>query len=908
MYDLSTSTTSLISKYASSQSYPQISESGIVWQVLVDFYNNYEIYFYEFASEALVPLTTSLYAEENPSIWSNRIVWDDATSGNYDIYYLDFVRPSGADIYVTQTDKPDPILVNGYLTYKITVGNYGFDNATNVTLSNNLSSKEEFYYAESTQGRCDYSGGVVTCNLGDINFKDKVDITIVAIPRDTGYIYNSSTVSANQPDLITSNNSSISKTKVVSYKIEEVPFSREIGELSLDVDSYGSAHISATSAGEFYPKNGDDIIYFTNKNGVWESYRIYDGVADNDSGLGNPHYHLWDGLNSLIALDDQNNVHICYVIYYLDTDVLGLPYDAHYTLKYTNNVGGIWKTAETIATKIEYSNSEYIGAVCRLVSMDIDNNGKAHIAYLTNRAASVSPLYYANNINGQWTNEVIHSSVYDMASMAIDKNNKAHVCFYSYDILENNSHLQGIAYMTNSTNNTWSIPERVDTIGGQMENMGASIVTDNLNNPHVSYLGGPWGNNKYAFKDGANWTIVKVDTGWGSGWSSLNLDSSGKAHILYTPFYGSDTFRYAQNTSGLFEFADIDESFKYQIQIDDQNKFHMVYDDIYLTNREHSIQYGGGETGTGGYYFATSTSEGGGLPSQPTYEWIDPVSEGHSEITSWTSGDADDGYLQISNLGMTFPFFSQNYDHVFIGSNGYISFANGSTDNAEYVFIPSSIQPNNFIAGCAMDLDCGKPDSKVFYHSAGSQFIVTYWHVYDKGSDSDYITFQIILYSSGNIKIQFNDSESIVPAPESIDGNALVGIENHDGSEGLSYHNNGGGGSLFGSPLAIMFGKDPYLLPVESSSFKPIDYLLEQNYPNPFNPNTTISWQIPKDGLVTLKIYDVLGREINTLVNEELNAGKHTVVFDASGFSSGVYFYQIKAGDYIATKKMILIK
>ena len=606
MEDLTTHTVHFITDQVTAHSIPRISDKGIVWDVLIDMYGNQDLYFYEFASEAVVPIMTSAYSEEHPSIWSNRIVWDDASSGNRDIYYLDFVRPVGADIYVTQTDKPDPILVNGYLTYKITVGNYGFDNATNVTLSNNLSSKEEFYYAESTQGSCDYAGGVVTCNLGDINFKDKVDITIVAIPRDTGYIYNSSTVSADQPDLITSNNSSISKTKVVSYKIEEIPFSREIGELSLDVDSYGSAHISATSAGEFYPKNGDDIIYFTNKNGVWESYRIYDGVADNDSGLGNPHYHLWDGLNSLVALDDENNVHISYVIRYWETDVLGLPYDAHYTLKYTNNVGGIWKTAETIATQIEYSNSEYIGAVCRLVSMDIDNNGKAHIAYLTNRAASVSPLYYANNVTGNWTNEAIHSSVYDMASMAIDENNKAHVCFYSYDILENNSHLQGFAYMTNSTNNTWSMPERVDTIGGQMESMGACIVTDNLNNPHVSFLGGPWGNNKYAFKDGANWTIVKVDTGWGSGWSSLDLDSSGKAHILYTPFYGSDTFRYAQNTSGLFEFADIDESFKYQIQIDDQNKFHMVYDDIYLTNREHSIQYGGGETGTGGYYFVTS--------------------------------------------------------------------------------------------------------------------------------------------------------------------------------------------------------------------------------------------------------------------------------------------------------------
>jgi hypothetical protein len=85
-------------------------------------------------------------------------------------------------------------------------------------------------------------------------------------------------------------------------------------------------------------------------------------------------------------------------------------------------------------------------------------------------------------------------------------------------------------------------------------------------------------------------------------------------------------------------------------------------------------------------------------------------------------------------------------------------------------------------------------------------------------------------------------------------------------------------------------------------------FSLEQNYPNPFNPSTTIQYQIPESGLVTLKIYDVLGREIITLVNEELSAGKHEADFDASGFNSGVYFYRLQAGSFIETKKMVLMK
>ena len=85
-------------------------------------------------------------------------------------------------------------------------------------------------------------------------------------------------------------------------------------------------------------------------------------------------------------------------------------------------------------------------------------------------------------------------------------------------------------------------------------------------------------------------------------------------------------------------------------------------------------------------------------------------------------------------------------------------------------------------------------------------------------------------------------------------------------------------------------------------------YSLSQNYPNPFNPSTIINWQMPETGLVILKIFDVLGREVVTLVNEELKAGEHEIVFDASRFSSGIYLYQLSVGKYAQTKKMILIK
>ena len=85
-------------------------------------------------------------------------------------------------------------------------------------------------------------------------------------------------------------------------------------------------------------------------------------------------------------------------------------------------------------------------------------------------------------------------------------------------------------------------------------------------------------------------------------------------------------------------------------------------------------------------------------------------------------------------------------------------------------------------------------------------------------------------------------------------------------------------------------------------------FSLSQNYPNPFNPVTTIHFMIPKSELVTIKVYDTLGKAVATLVNETKNAGEYNVSFNTSHLASGVYFYRITAGEFIDTKKMVLVK
>jgi hypothetical protein len=88
----------------------------------------------------------------------------------------------------------------------------------------------------------------------------------------------------------------------------------------------------------------------------------------------------------------------------------------------------------------------------------------------------------------------------------------------------------------------------------------------------------------------------------------------------------------------------------------------------------------------------------------------------------------------------------------------------------------------------------------------------------------------------------------------------------------------------------------------------PAVYSLSQNYPNPFNPSTTIKFELPKSTEVRLSVYDLLGREISVLVNERRNAGVHEVKFDASNLASGVYFYRLQAGDFVSSKRMLILK
>jgi hypothetical protein len=108
-----------------------------------------------------------------------------------------------------------------------------------------------------------------------------------------------------------------------------------------------------------------------------------------------------------------------------------------------------------------------------------------------------------------------------------------------------------------------------------------------------------------------------------------------------------------------------------------------------------------------------------------------------------------------------------------------------------------------------------------------------------------------------------------------------------------------------------------YFFPDNSSDviaeeMNPGDFILYQNYPNPFNPTTNIRFRISDRGFISLKVYDILGKEVTTLINEELSAGDYEVELNASSgirdLVSGIYFYQLRAGSFVETRKMMYLK
>jgi hypothetical protein len=163
-----------------------------------------------------------------------------------------------------------------------------------------------------------------------------------------------------------------------------------------------------------------------------------------------------------------------------------------------------------------------------------------------------------------------------------------------------------------------------------------------------------------------------------------------------------------------------------------------------------------------------------------------------------------------------------------------------------------------------------------------------------------------------NINQNVNTNPSYFTMPVQIKlntsmGDTIVTLFNNAQTQNFQFQ-------VVGNPTSIVFDPGNWILKnntviTEVEDFnQPSNYSLEQNYPNPFNPSTTIEFSIPKSEIVSLKVFNVLGKEVATLINGQVETGKHKIEYDATGLNSGVYFYKIESENYTETRKMILLK
>jgi len=360
-------------------------------------------------------------------------------------------------------------------------------------------------------------------------------------------------------------------------------------------------------------------------------------------------------------------------------------------------------------------------------------------------------------------------------------------------------------------------------------------------------------------------------------------------------------------------------------------------------------------TGSGGpdgfgYTWIDSDEPGG-----PSYNWIDISGVGT------VPGSEDDGNYGPFNLGFTFPFYGQNYSQVRICTNGWLSFT--STVNTwGNQSIPLADEPNALMAGFWDDLYLPGGGALYYYADAANQRFVVQWQAVPHYSSGNPETFEIIINADGSIVYQYHTV--------SLGNSCTVGIENAAGDDGLQVVYNAGG--YLTSGKAIRFAQDPSLtwLTVAPSTgsvapgstamvdvnFNATD-LLAGEYtanllvgtndaqhplvtipvilrvgtstavgddlpstlvfhgaaPNPFNPQTTIAFALPTSARATLRIYDVSGRLVRTLLDEVRPAGTNEVRWNGAddagrGVASGTYFARLGVEGQYSVKSLVLVR
>jgi hypothetical protein len=316
------------------------------------------------------------------------------------------------------------------------------------------------------------------------------------------------------------------------------------------------------------------------------------------------------------------------------------------------------------------------------------------------------------------------------------------------------------------------------------------------------------------------------------------------------------------------------------------------------------------------------------------FRWYE-ISGTGTKVSGWRNGQPsigdtarDDGYAGRFPIGFDFWYYGKTYSTFSVAANGLVGLSDSILNSAaagpnpattrgsfdgSYDFPGGGNPFHSVISAYYNDLDLepfsfgGTGNGDVYYwtNATNDTAVIEWHHVgnYNAAADTT-VTFEVILAKKdSSIGVMFKDI-----GVGQTELTAKVGIQAAD-TVGVAYWLAGfPAGNTPAPNTGVIFRLGALGTGVAPGLQTPLAFTLRQNYPNPFNPATRISYTLPRAVRVTLKVFNILGQEVATLVDELQSAGEHVTSFDGGRLASGVYLYRLQAGEFTSSHKMVLMK